>query len=333
MANSVIAFGTLDQGTMITMDLINGDIDATADRSNRSLATASSTDSNFKVPFLNTTVNTTGYHGLLQDSSSNFTYNPVTKTLGNLNILSTLSVSTVLFSLNSGATSSMPATMTANSLTSGNALTISSTSTGRTSSLLNIVSTGGSSSSSTPIGAKISVTNSHPGSNTALELTASGSANNTALNVTAGNTVLQAVTASTINIPAPSGYHAKIFYGQFPNPAGSLNPALGDSVGLNNFGAGNQGIIIQTGAGDTGGLKITDDGVFIFGASDTGLFSIIDEDSNISRFSIDSVGNTTVNGALTVSGTLAVSGTTGTTGQYLKSNGSSAPSWSDITGE
>jgi hypothetical protein len=110
------------------------------------------------------------------------------------------------------------------------------------------------------------------------------------------------VTASTINIPAPSGYHAKIFYGQFPNPAGSLNSASGDSVGLNNFGQGNQGIIIQTGGGDTGGLKITDDGVFIFGASDTGLFSIIDEDSNISRFSINSLGNTTVNGTLTVSG-------------------------------
>jgi hypothetical protein len=317
------------------MDLLANYINTTVDRSDKSLATTSSTNSNFKVPFLNTTANTTNHYGLLQDSGSNFTYNPVTKTLGNLNILSTLSVQTVLFSLNSGATSSMPATMTANSLTSGNALTISSTSTGRTSSLLNIVSTGGSSSSSTPIGAKISVTNSHPGSNTALELTASGSANNTALNVTAGNTVLQDVTASTINIPAPSGYHAKIFYGQFPNPAGSLNSASGDSVALNNFGAGNQGIIIQTGAspGDTGGLKITDDGVFIFGASDTGLFSIIDEDSNISRFSIDSVGNTTVNGALTVSGTLAVSGTTGTTGQYLKSNGSSAPSWSDITGE
>jgi hypothetical protein len=109
------------------------------------------------------------------------------------------------------------------------------------------------------------------------------------------------VTASTIELPTPSGFHAKMFYGQFPNPAGTLNPASGDSIALNNFGAGSQGIIIQTGAGDTGGLKITDDGVFIFGASDTGLFSIIDEDSNISRFSIDSAGNTTVNGRLMVS--------------------------------
>jgi hypothetical protein len=113
------------------------------------------------------------------------------------------------------------------------------------------------------------------------------------------------VTASTIELPTPSGFHAKIFYGQFPNPTGSLNSASGDSVGLNNFGQGNQGIIIQTGAGDTGGLKITDDGVFIFGASDTGLFSIIDEDSNISRFSIDSAGNTTVNGRLMVSNNTA----------------------------
>jgi hypothetical protein len=113
------------------------------------------------------------------------------------------------------------------------------------------------------------------------------------------------VTASIIELPTPSGYHAKIFYGQFPNPAGSLDPDLGDSVALDTFGAGDKGIIIQTGAGDTGGLKITDDGVFIFGASDTGLFSIIDEDSNISRFNIDSDGNTTVNGRLMVSNNTA----------------------------
>lgn len=44
-------------------------------------ATASSTSSNLKVPFLNTTGNTTGVYGFLHDSSTNFTYNPGTNTL------------------------------------------------------------------------------------------------------------------------------------------------------------------------------------------------------------------------------------------------------------
>lgn len=160
----------------------------------------SDSNTNFKIPFANHSGNTSNAYPLLQDSQSGiFTYNPFSNTLGNISQLSTISVSTILLSLSSGATNTVPATMTANSLTSGNALSISSTSTLRSNSLLDIISTGGSSSSSTPIGAKISVTNSHPGSNTALQLTASGSANNTALNVTAGNTILQAVTATTFS--------------------------------------------------------------------------------------------------------------------------------------
>lgn len=43
--------------------------------------TASSTASNFKVPFANTTASTTGNYGLLQDSAAEFTYNPSTNTL------------------------------------------------------------------------------------------------------------------------------------------------------------------------------------------------------------------------------------------------------------
>ena len=148
----------------------------------------------FKIPFANHSGNTSGSYALLQDSQSGvFTYNP------SFNRLTAGVFNGSGLTLSSTETVATNATITANSLTSGNALTISSTSTARTSSLLNIVSTGGSSSSSTPIGAKISVTNSHPGSNTALELTASGSANNTALNVTAGNTALQAVTATTFS--------------------------------------------------------------------------------------------------------------------------------------
>ena len=84
LANSVIGFGTIDEGTMMAMDLPNNLIDATASRSNQSLATISSTGSNFKVPFLNTTANTTGHYGLLQDSTSNFIYNPSTNILSGL---------------------------------------------------------------------------------------------------------------------------------------------------------------------------------------------------------------------------------------------------------
>ena len=45
-------------------------------------ATASSTASAFKIPFLNTTGMTSGNYGLLHDSAATFTYNPSTDTLG-----------------------------------------------------------------------------------------------------------------------------------------------------------------------------------------------------------------------------------------------------------
>jgi hypothetical protein len=38
--------------------------------------TTSTTNSAFKIPFANTTANTTGNYGLLQDSTATFTYNP-----------------------------------------------------------------------------------------------------------------------------------------------------------------------------------------------------------------------------------------------------------------
>lgn len=45
------------------------------------LVTTSATSSAFKIPFANTTVSTTGYYGLLQDSAAEFTYNPSTNTV------------------------------------------------------------------------------------------------------------------------------------------------------------------------------------------------------------------------------------------------------------
>jgi hypothetical protein len=46
--------------------------------------TAVATNTNFKVSFLNTSLNTTGNYGFQLDSSSNFTYNPATNTLNNV---------------------------------------------------------------------------------------------------------------------------------------------------------------------------------------------------------------------------------------------------------
>lgn len=58
-------------------------------------ATTSSTSSNFKVPFLNTTANTTGSYTVLQDSSTNFTYNPSTNTLNNVVLGSSVTLPTL----------------------------------------------------------------------------------------------------------------------------------------------------------------------------------------------------------------------------------------------
>lgn len=55
----------------------SGDISVSADPT----VTTSSANGNFKIPFANTTANTTGSYGLLQDSESTFTYNPSTNTL------------------------------------------------------------------------------------------------------------------------------------------------------------------------------------------------------------------------------------------------------------
>jgi hypothetical protein len=52
--------------------------------------TTSSTNSAFKVPFANTTANTTGNYALLQDSESTFTYNPSTNTLTASSFVGTL---------------------------------------------------------------------------------------------------------------------------------------------------------------------------------------------------------------------------------------------------
>ena len=81
---------------------------------------------------------------------------------------------------------------------------------------------------------------------------------------------------------------AKISFGKVPSPPGSLTSTL-----IKNYGADDFGLILQSGFGttDMGGIKITDDGVAIFGAADEDLFRVVDEDSNVMRFVIDNNGN------------------------------------------
>jgi hypothetical protein len=82
---------------------------------------------------------------------------------------------------------------------------------------------------------------------------------------------------------------ARIFFGQNISPTGSLD---GGQNNFNSFGVDGYGIILQSGYGtaDMGGIKITDDGVMVFGAGDENLFTVIDEDSNSVRFSISNIG-------------------------------------------
>lgn len=75
--------------------------------------TTSTSASAFKIPFANTTVSTTGYYGLLQDSTATFTYNPSTNTVtagtfaGNATSLTGLTTSVADLNFVSGVTSAV----------------------------------------------------------------------------------------------------------------------------------------------------------------------------------------------------------------------------------
>ena len=99
---------------------------------------------------------------------------------------------------------------------------------------------------------------------------------------TSGELIFDTSAASTTST-------AKIFFGTVPSPDGSLNTGANNVSG---YGVDNYGIILQAGYGesDMGGIKITDDGVMVWGASDENVFTVIDEDNNIVQFSIDNSG-------------------------------------------
>jgi hypothetical protein len=83
---SVLSFGTFNEGAPLTIDILNGEfvgyLSGTANTSNNIYLSSSSTSSAFKVPFINTTGNTSNFYNLLLDSGAGeFTYNPSTNIL------------------------------------------------------------------------------------------------------------------------------------------------------------------------------------------------------------------------------------------------------------
>ena len=83
--------GGLNVVGVITASSFVGNLSGTATsatNATNATVTTSSTNSAFKIPFANTTANTTGNYGLLQDSESTFTYNPSTNTLTTTNLTS-----------------------------------------------------------------------------------------------------------------------------------------------------------------------------------------------------------------------------------------------------
>ncbi len=79
--------------------------------------------------------------------------------------------------------------------------------------------------------------------------------------------------------------NTKIFVGSSPTVTGSLGG--GTLTNLQNYGNSGNGLILQYGGSDdSGGIKLTDDGVAIWGAGDEDLFRVINEDNNNIAFSI-----------------------------------------------
>jgi hypothetical protein len=81
--------------------------------------------------------------------------------------------------------------------------------------------------------------------------------------------------------------NAKIFVGALPDELGSLDPAL-----IEDYGNSGDGIILQYGgSSDAGGIKITDDGVAIWGSGDDDLLKVIDEDDSTEVMYIENNGS------------------------------------------
>jgi hypothetical protein len=133
-------------------------------------------------------------------------------------------------------------------------------------------------------------------------------------------------------------YTSKIHVAKYPNPSGSLTAGTGSI--LYNYGVSGSttlvdGLILQYGySSDVGGIKITDDGIAVFGAGDSDLFKVINEDTNTQHFSINDLGyvgigktaitgsytptnaHLDVNGNAIITGSATITGSLNVTGSY-----------------
>ncbi len=88
--------------------------------------------------------------------------------------------------------------------------------------------------------------------------------------------------------------NAKIFVGTGPEAVaqGDLDAtSLSIINGFGNGGGNIEGIVMQWGGSeDSGGMKVGDDGLMVWGAGDEDLFHVLDEDANATRLVIDDGG-------------------------------------------
>jgi hypothetical protein len=101
-----------------------------------------------------------------------------------------------------------------------------------------------------------------------------------------------------LNSVIENGYsgNAKIFVGSRPTATGGMSSQTLEN--LQGFGEYGDGIILQYGgATDAGGIKITDDGLFVWGAGDEDLITVANEDTNSEVFNIHNDGTATFQNA------------------------------------
>ena len=143
------------------------------------------------------------------------------------------------------------------------------------------------------------------------------------------------ISSSLLFSSSNSIYSGRMHVSNLPNPLGSSTV----SSPLYNYGAAGEGLYIQFGeSSDVGGIKITDDGVAVFGAGDNDLFKVVNEDTNQQIFVINDLNqvginkaftpgaNSAMNAALDVNGNAIITGSLTVTGSYASPAGNTIDS-------